>query len=275
MATAKATLIGLYNLDNKLFDKMVLPDGIEKNLFISSLLLKVGEFEVLFFNPGFMEDSIGVWSQKWYHTFSEWVRAQNEQFNPIYNYDRFESITDSGTKSSGSTTTANYSDTRSADLKEERTADLQDERTANLQDQTTFLNDDTTTQTVDATTTHSVAGYNGASYLPSSQDKVNNGTSKVSHTGTVTNNTTGTDTNKTTGTDTTATTGTDTNTRSGTLADISGSETTSNTHTAHMYGNIGVTTSAAMLKEFYDISSWNLYEHMADIFTQEFLIPVY
>ena len=259
MATAKATLIGLYNLDSKLFDKMVLPDGIDKNLFISSLLLKGGEFEVLFFNPGFMEDSIGIWSNKWYRTFADWLKGTQQTWNPLHNYDRFETYTDTNNKTFGSKTTANYSDTRNADLTETRTADLQD--------QSTFANDDTTQQTEDATTTHSVAGYNSSSYTPSSQDKVNNGISVVSHSGSVTNTTTGTDTN--------ATTGTDTNTTSGTLADTSGSDNTTIQHTAHLYGNIGVTTSAAMLKEFYDISSWNLYEHMADIFIQEFLIPVY
>lgn len=275
MSTAKATLIGLYNLDNQLFSKMVLPDGINSNLFISSLLLKAGEFEVLFFNPSFMRDAIGVWSAKWYRTFEEWLRGQNEKFNPIYNYDRFESITDEGGKTFGSKTEANYTDTRTANLTEKRTANLTEERTANLQDKSTLNNTDTTSQTTDATTTHTVAGYNEASYLPSSQDKINNGVSSVAHTGSITNNTTGTDKNTTTGTDTNATTGTDKNQRAGTLADTSGSESTNNTHTAHLYGNIGVTTSAAMLKEFYDISSWNLYEHMADIFTQEFLIPVY
>ena len=62
---------------------------------------------------------------------------------------------------------------------------------------------------------------------------------------------------------------------SGTLSDIEGKDNNTNVRKAHMYGNIGVTTSAAMLKEFYDIAHWNLYEHMSDVFTSELLIPVY
>ena len=48
-----------------------------------------------------------------------------------------------------------------------------------------------------------------------------------------------------------------------------------NTHTSHIHGNIGVTQASTMLQEFYRISEWNLYDHMADVFISEFLIPVY
>lgn len=259
MATAKATLIGMYNFDNTIFDRLTLPEGIDKDLFISTLLLKGGEFEVLYFDTEFMQNAIGVWGAKWFRTFSEWLRGTQASWNPIHNYDRIEDITDSGSKSFGSERTADYSDAR--------TANLQDQRTANLQDQTTFNNSDTTTQTVAATTEHKVSAYDSTAYQPSSQDTVNNGTTGVTHSGTVTNNTTGTDT--------TATTGTDTHHISGTLAGETGSESHSDTRAAHIYGNIGVTQASDMLRGFYDISAWNLYEHMADVFTQELLIPVY
>ena len=307
MATAKATLIGMYNFDSSIFDKLVLPDGIDKDLFINTLLLKAGEFEVLYFEPIFLQTAIGVWSNKWYRTFAEWLRGTQATWNPIHNYDRIEDILDSGSKTFGSKKTADYSDTRTADLKEQRTANLQEQRTANLQEQrtanlqdkrtanleekTTFGNTDTTTQTVDGTTQHDVSAYDASGFVPSSKDTINNGSSNTTHTGTVTdattgtdtmdhtgtdtNKTTGTDTNKTTGTDTNATTGTDTLKHSGTLSDETGSESHSDTHTAHVYGNIGVTQSGDMLRNFYDISTWNLYDHMADTFTQELLIPVY
>lgn len=259
MATAKITLVGIYNFDNTIFDNLVFPDGIDKDLFISTLLLKGGEFELLYSDPVFLKNAIGVWGNKWYRTFAEWLRGTQASWNPIHNYDRTESISDSGNKSYGSERTADYSDAR--------TANLQDERTANLQDQTTFNNSDTTTQTVAATTERKVSAYDSTAYQPSSQDTVNNGTTGISHTGTVTNNTTGTDTN--------ATTGTDTHHISGTLAGETGSETHSDSRTAHIYGNIGVTQASDMLRSFYDISAWSLYDHMADVFTGELLIPVY
>lgn len=46
-------------------------------------------------------------------------------------------------------------------------------------------------------------------------------------------------------------------------------------HSAHLYGNIGVTTSVQMLREQLDVVEWNLYEHISDIFIDEFCILVY
>lgn len=307
MAAAKLTLIGMYNYRNDIFSEMVLPSGIDADLFKQSLLMKGGEFEVLYPDPDFLKYSIKIWSSKWFRTFSEWLRGTEQRWNPIYNYDRFEESRNENRKEFDSKTTADYSDqrkvdlddTRTADLTEKRTADLEDEnikyltdkRTADLNEKTVFDNTDTTTQTDQMTTEHQVAAYDSSSYSPSSKDIVNNGQSKIDHTGDVTNATTGTDINEHSGTDTMKHTGTDTtehtgtdimkhtgtdNTaRKGTLSDNTGSEQTHDIHEAHLYGNIGVTTSAAMLKEFYDVSSWSLYDHMSDVFISELLIPVY
>lgn len=46
-------------------------------------------------------------------------------------------------------------------------------------------------------------------------------------------------------------------------------------HTNHMYGNIGVTTTQQMLEADYKIAEWNIYEHITDVFMQEFCIMLY
>ena len=63
-------------------------------------------------------------------------------------------------------------------------------------EKTVFDNTDTTTQTDQMTTEHQVAAYDSSSYSPSSKDIVDNGQSKIDHTGDVTNATTGTDINE-------------------------------------------------------------------------------
>ena len=57
-------------------------------------------------------------------------------------------------------------------------------------------------------------------------------------------------------------------------------DTTSNhdssySHTNHMSGNIGVTTTQQMLEAEYSIAEWNIYENIADLFLQEFCIMIY
>ena len=47
-------------------------------------------------------------------------------------------------------------------------------------------------------------------------------------------------------------------------------------HDAHLYGNIGVTTSVQMLKEFVGFyKDFNLYEQIAGLFADEFVIGVF
>ena len=58
-------------------------------------------------------------------------------------------------------------------------------------------------------------------------------------------------------------------------ASTSGSSDEVIKHKAHLYGNIGVTTSVQMLKEQLSVVEWNLYEHISDIFIDEFCILVY
>lgn len=46
-------------------------------------------------------------------------------------------------------------------------------------------------------------------------------------------------------------------------------------HTAHIHGNTGVTTSQQMLQSELDISKWNIYSHITDLFIEELTVPVY
>ena len=329
MATAKITLIGMNDYDNDLFHNLIFPDGIDKDLFIDTLILKAGEFEVLYPNPDFMKRAIGVWSNKWYRTFAEWLRGTQATWNPIHNYDRFEESTDKNFKGYGSKVTANYNHDRTADLKDEQSFDdyketrtyndVKDEQTyedyketdtynnvkdeqsfTNYKEKTTYNNvKDEHTQTVNATNQHDVSAYDSSSYSPAYKDTTNAGTTsdtrsgneELEKMGTAQNERTGNETHEVSGSaantksgnetfekdglDIVAHTGTDKINVSGTLSQTSGGESSRTKHGAHIYGNIGVTQASDMLRSFYDISAWSLYDHMADTFTQELLIPVY
>lgn len=104
MASATLPLLAMYNYDPKLFDELVLPAGIDKNVLINSIMMRGGEFCVLYTNPTFIKGCIGVWSKKWYDTFARWVKALNTEYNPLENYDRIEEWTDDTTGSGNSNT---------------------------------------------------------------------------------------------------------------------------------------------------------------------------
>ena len=208
---AKITLIGMYKFDNTLFDEMVLPEGIDKNTFVSSLILRDGEFEVLYSDFNFLKTAIGIWSRKWQHTFEKWLVGQNADWNPIENYDRYEEWKDTHSEEGSSTSKG--------------TAKGKDD----------FKGDGTNEALKSA--------YDSAAYSPDAKTVAGN--HNVSQT------------------------------ESETGAEASDKREGGSTHEAHIHGNIGVTTSAAMLKEFYGISEWNIYDHMADLFKTELLIPIY
>ena len=319
MGAAKVPLFAMYQFDPSILDDMVLPEGIDKQLFINELLLACGEFGVIYTDPTFLKFAVAHWANKWNHTFSEWLKGVVAEYNPIYNYDRYEESSDARTIAE--TRTANYdenrtgsengsqtinhteltsktgSDTETINTKDKRTADLTEEETKNLVNKTDYNSKDTSEQTEDGTVEHEVSAYDSSSYQPASKDTTNIGESTVTKSGYDTLSNTGTDTTVTSGTDTTDHTGTDKHdlTESGSNS-LTGSDssqssssdrlhvegtmasvtsTDSNLHQLHNYGNIGVTTAPQMLKEYYNISSWNLIDHMVDLFKVEFLILTY
>lgn len=64
-------------------------------------------------------------------------------------------------------------------------------------------------------------------------------------------------------------------THSNSTSTTSATNDSTNTRNGHIHGNIGVTQASEMLENYYEIAKWNILDHMADVFIQEFCIPVY
>lgn len=97
MSKAKVTMIGLYHFHEGLFDQLELPDGVDSEIVINTILDKAADFEVIYADPFFTENMIGLVSRKWQRTFQKWYDALQLTYNPIENYDRYEHWTDDGT----------------------------------------------------------------------------------------------------------------------------------------------------------------------------------
>lgn len=108
------------------------------------------------------------------------------------------------------------------------------------------------------------------------------GSSKQDTTGSSSQSTTGSSKQDTTGSSKQSTTGSDQSSTdtSGSVSETGSDDETRNLgttgeHEGHVHGNIGVTTSQQMLEAELDLASWNLYQHIADIFVEELCIMVY
>ena len=113
MASAKMTLIGMnafmLNMNDDLFLNLTLPEGLDKQTLTDNILLRGGEFEVVYANPTAMQSLIGIWSNREQATFDRWVNALSIEYAPLENYDRQEHWTDEvdGTGSSESSGSVN------------------------------------------------------------------------------------------------------------------------------------------------------------------------
>lgn len=236
MAHATLSLIGLYNYDPSIFDDMTLPAGIDKDLVINSILLRCGEQEILYPDPNFLKSAIGVWSEKHFFTFDKWKKALDEEFNPLYNYDRHEEYTDNRLVNENE---KNQNINSEVNKDNRRSNSIANGATENNSTQ----NDNT-------------SAYDSSGYQPKDQT-INNGSGRTS--------------------DISSSDTEDINTMNGSQQN----DRTRNTgevmkHDAHLYGNIGVTTSVAMLTEYVGFyKNFNLYEQIAGIFADEFVIGVF
>ena len=93
MARIKLTVVGLYNYNQELFDRMSLPDGINKDYLVQNILERAGDMPLLYPNYDFMESMIGVWAHNEQDIWARLHATTTLEYNPIENYNRHEDIT--------------------------------------------------------------------------------------------------------------------------------------------------------------------------------------
>ena len=279
MSSAKITTVGFYQYMNAynddLFGLLHLPPGIDKDTLINNILLRGGEFEVVYSNPDFYKSAIGLWSNKHYRTFEKWINALNIDYNPLENYDRMEEWSDTGTR----TNTGTVSDTGT--------------RTNTGTQSTATTGKDTFTGSGNSTNIDEISAYNSTNFQNDKKNTTNS--SNSSETNTTTNNIRTddlTESNSNTRTDDLSESNSNTrtdnlsesnsNTRTDNLTESNSntrkdnlSEKTNSSRIGRAHGNIGVTTSQQMLQSELDIAKWNIYEQITDLFLSEFCIMVY
>ena len=243
MSSAKITTVGFYQYmnayNNDLFGLLNLPPGIDKDTLVNNILLRGGEFEVVYSNPDFYKSAIGLWSNKHYRTFEKWINALNIVYNPLENYDRMEEWSDVGSRTNTGTVSDSGTITNTGTQSTESTGK------------------DNFKESGNSTSSDEISAYNSNSFQNDKKNTTNSSNSSETNT-----------TNRNTRTDNLSES--NSNTRTDNL-----SEKTNSNRTGRAHGNIGVTTSQQMLQSELDIAKWNIYEQITDLFLSEFCIMVY
>ena len=140
--------IDLLEADEDLFSNMVLPDGIDRDLVIDTILEKYGMQALVRPDPSYMKKHIGVWSRRKLWTWTKLYDTLNLKYNPIDNTDKYEDYTDSRTTE------------RTTSGETASTSGGTDSRTEN----------ETTSGTRNETADHDVSAENASDYQPDSRD---------------------------------------------------------------------------------------------------------
>lgn len=335
----KFTLSGFENFmnnnDSSLFAEVELPVGVESDVVKAVILERYGEMETLYADPYRMKFATTLFFKKHARTFEKWFTAVNLDYEPLYNYDRYEEWTDEGAGSKNANSNhrnsmlenGNTSDADSSTGSNTRTSNISASENnredanhsgSNTSNDTMAISEGTTEATNSEKLsngnsqrntandgTNKVAAYNSIT-LPDAEKEVSTGYEASANSNVENDSINGTSTR--TGNNTNARSGADysedsknsatskaeneTTTDSATGSTsanashsnarsedgtINSTESTASlgTHRGHLYGNIGVTTSSALLKEFLDISEWSFFDHVADLYAEELLLMIY
>ena len=147
--TATMSVLGLYQVDQTLFDLLRLPDGIDRATLVHSILLESANREVLYPDPAVLKNAIGLWSERSFVTWQKLLYTTTVEYDPISNYDRTESWTEesndsreseeSGTSSTTQNQTSNRTEqsTDSLESEENGTSSTTQNQTSNRTEQST------------------------------------------------------------------------------------------------------------------------------------------
>lgn len=106
--SATMSVWGLYQISPTLFDGLSVPDGVDKENVKDNILLESENLEVLYSNPDFLKAAITVWSAERLPIWGKLYETTTLEYNPIENYDRMETGTNtsSGTSSGQNASTS-------------------------------------------------------------------------------------------------------------------------------------------------------------------------
>ena len=181
--------------DPQLFDDLQLPEGLNKQLCIDTIISEHGRAPLAHPDPGYMRYMIGVWSRRNFITWQKLYDTQLLQYNPLWNNDRYETETNSTQRNTNGTGTLDSTVNGTHNSKEQGTNTAQ--HTEKENSKTTQNATTTETRTTDKTgesisdeTGHSETNGNTTSDGTSTTDTTNTQTSKNTTTTDGTANTT-------------------------------------------------------------------------------------
>jgi len=263
------TIVGAYNYDRSIFDGLELPDSpftegypdlfrdfpqLDKDVLVTNLLLECSQLSLLYTDTDFLKEEISWWSKMHKLDWQQTYETMLYNYNPIWNKDGMVTESESEEKT-GST---EGSRTRSGTQGNTRTLNTTDTDTLSGSDVVSDGGEE------NSTTTNSVNAYNSGTPTEHDRSVLDSDWSseKTIEYGKV-------NTQRGTGTITDAGTESETVTEGGESSGAS-----SRVYSRKEQGNIGVTTTQAMIREQRAIIM-NMYQYIIGAFKERFCILIW
>lgn len=87
---SRISILGLYTYNPDIFNSLVLPDQLDREVFIDNLLMDYAELECLYPDADFMQEAVGRWSASRLHTWERMQKVLYEDYDPFINIKRDE-----------------------------------------------------------------------------------------------------------------------------------------------------------------------------------------
>ena len=303
--TTTMSPLGLYRWDDTIFDLMQIPSALDKPTLIDNLLTETAELEVLYPNPVVFKNLVGVWSAKQLDIWNRLYATTQYEYNPIENYNRYETgsedgtgrTTHSGTDTTADTTTYGGTDGRTEAImhggRDTNTRQMAEGGTEGESTTAQMAQGGQDVVTGSDTKGHWIAGFNSTAsgqddgLVKQTRDQDDATTTTAygktesdagSKTTTFGKTESGSDTiayGKTENVNEQRTYG-QTIQKAGNMTHGEQIATTNEgSHELHAHGNIGVTTTQKLIREQRDIDLFNLYDIIIEDFKMRFCILVY
>lgn len=188
---ARATIVGLYNYDNTIFDDMVLPSELSKDNVVNAVLDKGSEFGCMYLNCDFLKGYIRAWSVRHYNMFQRWTDARLKVYDPIRDYYRHTERTETSEDNENRSNSEQEGvvDSRSGTDALSRSVDTSSEETSNrdvnestTESESNAREKDTSGSTTrNETTENKVSAFDSSTYSPKDFGDVNGSDTVTGH----------------------------------------------------------------------------------------------
>lgn len=236
---ASLSIYGLYEYNNQIFDNLTLPEGMNKDDLIPLILTECSDFALIYPNYDFMKMLIGVWSHNEQQIWKRLYESELIDFNPIENYDRYESLTRAITSNSKGTLKGSASSVQTDAQQTETDSNSTTATNSNgeqINGQTAYDSD-----TFKDTSRAQTEGNSNAANIASEK-----GTTNTTSAGNTERN-------------------------DSTENESAGNEVVQ----SRIHGNIGVTQAADMLARYREVIPFCTYDYIVNSFKNRFCVQVY